>query len=579
MKFNNKITSILLATTLVTISCTKDFERLNTNPESINEVDPTSLFYTAQTSMLTGGSLWYDVYASKLRWMQYTSNIWGYETTNFSIFSSLIGSQQYTDYNNVGAYITNMEYIMAQQEPQEQYAGLAEMGRITLIAKGIQTSDIHGSLAYSAAWKAKQDDQSEEALNPEFQTQEELYTLWDTELSEITQRLISMSGGGSGIGAYDRAYSGNLQNWIKAANALRLRIALRFWNRMPDKAKTIATEVLSAANESNLMSSIDDSFVFWHANDYTIYNPGDWHSIYDMNCASGPFMDYLKTYNDPRKGIFFLPNNLTPENVAAYNAQPNDSKVGYIDQSGNITNASRNISADLTRWEGGTVSFDQRQYDEPYLSRTLNTNPSVNMRAMNYPQTKIWKGVGYDGTGTGGDFAPILSYADFCFMAAEFVLRLQVPSTASAQQWYEKGVEASLKQWDKFGDHAKVDNYSPITQEIINDFLAQDGIKWDPAIGLEQIYTQAYVEHFKNTNESWAQWKRTGYPNTQTTIMKWDEVMINGQRQNIPRKVKFSYPVPGTNNYENVKERLDEMVAHPEFGTVDNEFGKLWSEN
>src|SRR5690606_15771590 len=158
--------------------------------------------------------------------------------------------------------------------------------------------------------KAKQDDQSEEALNPEFQTQEELYTLWDMELSEIIQRLNSLSGGGSSIGAYDRAYRGNLQNWVKAANALRLRIALRFWNRMPDKAKAIASEVLSAANESNLMSSIDDSFVFWHANDYTIYNPGDWHSVYDMNCASGPFMDYLKKYNDPRKSIFFLPNNL-----------------------------------------------------------------------------------------------------------------------------------------------------------------------------------------------------------------------------------------------------------------------------
>ncbi len=571
------ITYSLFALVLASTSCTKDFQRLNTNPESINDVEPTALFYTAQTNMLTASNLWNDVYASKLRWLQYTSNIWGYSTTNFSIFSASIGSFLYSEYNTVGAYVSDIGSTLDKNNNQK-YPGLKEISRIMLIAKGIQTSDMHGSLAYSDAWKTRTGDQSESALNPKFQTQEELYTVWDSELMAIIQKLTPLVAANNPIKDYDRAYKGDLSKWIRAANGLRLRIALRFWNRQPDMAKKIATEVLKTDNTGNTMGNIDDSFVFWHANDYTVYNGGDWHSIYDMNCASGPFMDYLKQYNDPRKGIFFLPNNLTPENIAAYNAQPNDKKIGYEDANGNVTDASRNISSKMTQWEGGTVSFDLRQKNEPYLARTLYTNPSINMRAMNYPQTKLWKGVGYDGKGSGGNFAPILTYSDFCLMAAELVHRLQIPSSSTAQQWYEKGIAASLYQWDKFADYVKADNYVKLTDNQVRNFLETPGIKWDPSIALEQIYVQAYVEHFKNTNESWAQWKRTGFPNNNTTIIKWDKVLIERQEQRIPRKVKFSYPLEGTNNAQNVKERLDKMTSFPEFGTVDNEFGRLWSE-
>lgn len=578
MKLYSKFIYAALAVSLFASGCTKNFADLNTNPESISEVDPQTLFYSSQTKVMTSGYLWNDVYASKLRWMQYTSNIWGYSTTNFSYFSSSIGDELYRNYNDMGSYTKNIAYAAKLSNQEDKYAGIIQMSRILLIAKGIQTADIYGSLAYSDAWRAREGDQNPDALTPKFESQEQLYTTWDSELKTAIEKLKAIPAGGFDVAAYDRAFKGNISSWIKSANALRLRVALRLWNRIPSKAKEIAAEVLSANNANFVPSTIDDSFVLWFPNDYTVLNGGDWHSIYDMDCASAPFMNYLKKYNDPRKGIFFLPNNLTPENIKAYNAQSNDKKVGYIDASGNVTDASRNISATMTRWEGGTVSFDRRNYDEPYLARTLAGSTSTNMRAMNYPQTKVWKGVGYDGKGSGGNFAPILTYADFCFMAAEFVFRENVASAHSAKDWYTNGVTASLKQWDKFGDYSRVDNYVKLTDNQITDFVNQSGVSWDPSKGLEQIYAQAFVEHFKNTNEAWAQWKRTGYPSQTSTIITWDKVLINKQEQRVPRKVKFGYPTVGTNNYENQKIRLDEMAKYPEFLSVDNEFGKLWSE-
>ncbi|MGJ1431796.1 SusD/RagB family nutrient-binding outer membrane lipoprotein [Sphingobacterium spiritivorum] len=567
MKYINTTILSLSITLLVLSGCKKDFENMNTNPESITDINPESLFYTAQTQMLTPGNLWNDVYASKLRWMQYTANIWGYSTTNFTIFSSNIGADLYREYNNVGAYITNLEYIVSKSKKEAEYSTMVQAGKILLITKAIQTTDIHGSLAYSEAWKVRAGGQSTDDLSPRFENQETLFKIWDSQLKEIIRSLKQSSTTSRNFGGYDRAFGGDISKWIKTANALRLRIAIRLWSRLPDLALSIAGEVLATTNTAFIPSGTADSFILWHANDYTTYNQGDWHSIYDMDCAAAPFMDYLKKHEDPRKQIFFHENNLTANNITAYNAQTDNNKLG-----GNITSR-------MSRWEGGTVSFDFRATDEPYLARKLYGTVTTDMRAMNYPQTRLWKGTGYDGTGSGGNFAPLITYADFCFMAAEFSLRAGISNSKSAEEWYTEGVKSSVKQWYQIGEYSKVDQFKAIDENTLSEFLTRPGIKWNTSVALEQIYAQAYVEHFKNTNESWAQWKRTNFPNKNSSIIKFHNVLINGVEQNVPRKVKFIYPTPGTTNYENAKARIDNMIKESSFISADNEFGKLWWEN
>jgi hypothetical protein len=80
-------------------------------------------------------------------------------------------------------------------------------------------------------------------------------------------------------------------------------------------------------------------------------------------------------------------------------------------------------------------------------------------------------------------------------------------------------------------------------------------------------------------DESWAQWKRTGYPNTTSgNIIKFEVVYPTPTAPEgvIPRRVKFSSPNEGVHNYANLKKRLDDMAADPEFGPIDNEWGRLW---
>lgn len=552
----NKIKIFALALCAGAFSaCDSDFVDINTDSGTVLDVNPMELLYQVESNYNTYQSMWDDSYACKLRWMQYCTGIWGYSTTNFTFFNSRIGQTLYTEYNNVGSYARHIEYLVSQM-PEEEGAALSDLvqiSKIMLISKGIATTDMHGSLVYTEGWGTRIG--KEEWAEPHFQTQEELFDLWNTELKDIITKLKANKGTNqTSLSGYDVCFDGDMDKWIKTANAVRLRIALRIYKRKPAEAKAIAGEVLSS---SDIPTSIDDSYIMYFDKLFT--SGGDWHSVIDMDRASAPFMTYLKEYNDPRKRIFFQINNLTPENIARYNAEQTD-KDNYIPE-------------DFTRWEGGTVSNDYKATDKRYISRSIKAD-GTDMRAANKPQTRLWKGM--QDNGSGGSWFPIITYADFCFMASEFVLDGVTGSSKSAQEWYEEGVRASLTQWSKIGEYCKINDYQAITEEEISEFMSQEGIAWNSAIAKEQIYCQSYVEHFKNNNETWALWRRTGCPNTQTSVITFDPVIINKEIQDVPRRTRFSYPAKGTPNYDNEVERIETMAGDPEFGDITNEFGRLW---
>ena len=66
-------------------------------------------------------------------------------------------------------------------------ATLTEVARILLITKGIQASDTYGSLVYTDGWGTRNG--NVEILEPAFQTQEELFTIWNQELKEAANKL------------------------------------------------------------------------------------------------------------------------------------------------------------------------------------------------------------------------------------------------------------------------------------------------------------------------------------------------------------------------------------------------------
>lgn len=544
-------------------SCTNGFEDLNSDPASIPTVNPQEMLYTAEIQMLTAAHCWNSIYASKFRWMQYGANIWGYSQTQYDYFSTSIGNSIYNEYNEMGSYVTNIAYLVGQTSKPEDYSNLVQVSRILLIAKGIQTSDLFGSLIYTQGWLAREGKIDDTSMTPEFDTQEQLSVLWDNQLKECIENLKNTLSSTTQISlkGSDRAYNGDTKKWIKAANGIRLRLASRLWKRDESRALSIASEVLSPSNSEYIFNSNDDSFILWFDNLYTNIHGGDWHSIKDMEIASYCLMDYLKRTEDPRKRMYFVINNLTPENIKAFNEQQTD--------------PAKKLPEEYTQWEGSTISYDgftkERRRNQFYLDKD---GQKIDMRPANTPQVRLWKG--NDTEGGGSNWAPVMTNADFSFLAAEFVLIGKVSSAKSAQQWYEDGLRASLDQWNFIGKYCDIDRYQAMTEEEITNFLNHPEIKWNQSTALEQIYAQTYIEHYKNVDEAHAFWKRTDYPNINSKIVKFEQPIILSVPRIIPRRVKFSYPNEGVHNSENLKKRLDEMVKDKQFGEIDNPYGRLW---
>jgi len=576
----------LAAAALMAVGCTGDFAEMNTNPKALVKVDPEGIVYTAQMEAHTAGEYW-GASASKGRWMRYGMVYYFYSgNLTFEYAVPAQGEPLYNSYNSLGGLVTNIDYLADNHPKAATYANLKAMARIMLIAKGIHASDMWGSLAYSEAWKARAGETDMEKLEPKFQTQEELSALWNTELKACIETLRN-STNQMNPGAMDRAYGGDVAKWIKAANAIRLRLASRLLKRQPDVAKAIAAEVLAPANAANVMGSTADSYILWFESLYTNDHWGDWHSPKDLLGASKTLIDFLEGNGDPRLRMFFRKNNLTPENIKAFNDWCKNTEDGQA-YSGYDPKKTMDKQSDTfyNRYiPDGTPGLKTTEIFDLYTGASCDptkraTDPAVGTRTMpaaNEPQVHIFNG-SRDGN-SGGNWFPTMTHADFCFLASEFVLAEGVASTKSAQAWYEEGVKSSLDQWNQIGKYCAIYDYTPMTADEVTAYMARPAVAWaaDPAMQLEQIRTQAWVDNFKNYDEAWAQWKRTNTPNYDTKLVAFEHVYWNKVELQVPRRVKFLTPTVGVQNEANLKERLDVMKQNPEFNSdLSNEFGRHW---
>lgn len=92
----------------------------------------------------------------------------------------------------------------------------------------------------------------------------------------------------------------------------------------------------------------------------------------------------------------------------------------------------------------------------------------------------------------------VMTYAQMQFTLAEGALLGWISGDAAT--FYNKGIEASFGQYGVYSAAAHA------------AYIAQPGVVYNPATGLEQIITQKWVAQFLNGYEAWADWRRTGFP-------------------------------------------------------------------
>jgi hypothetical protein len=559
--YKKYVSATLIATTLAVGGCQKQaFVDININPEGLTSVPPANQFLNA-TLGVHGRDFeaFYDFYQRIMPWMQYSTGLTG-NGQNFTQVYDNFGQRYGSLYLGVGNSLTDVEKLVGALPAEEQprYTHMIRIARILKAYYAFYVSDIYGSLPYSEAFQARYNG----TLTPKYDTQPALFAQLDTELKEaITTLKTTQTTTQVALGSNDQYYAGNTQQWVKAGNALRLKIAMRLAKRDPAKLRTIATEVL-ASPAADLMSSNTDGWVFVTAAAFT--SGGNW--IPDGLRASKPLVDFMWETKDPRIDAFYTPNSYSQANIdllVANKQLPAGSKESERRYVGSFTSPDASVQAQNV----------QRYYTYRYLT-VSNTRTTIDTLSNIQPRL-FQPAYAVNGTvGTGRNYLPVITYADFCLMRAE--LAATGITTEVAKTWYDAGVLASLDWYDMVATGAQLTNYTAMTAAERTAYLTQTKVAFSTAKALDLIAGQQYINFLKQPSEGWATWKRTGYPNA-TSTLALPALVSNGAVLTVARRAPLGIPAPSEPNYANRKAAYDEMAQQAGFGRDPQDAtGRVW---
>ncbi len=349
------------------------------------------------------------------------------------------------------------------------------VGEIVKVAAMHRVTDTYGPIPYSQIGQNGE-------INVPYDSQEDVYKRMFEELNAAIAALKENIAMGSFSATADVIYSGDITKWIKFANSLKLRLAMRICYADAELSKQMADEAIN--DEVGLMTSNSDNaaFSYWGVDGNTLrmsirYNlathsdhsactteSGDSHAAADIIC-------YMNGYNDPRRPMYFTPTEFT---------NATDTYVG--------------------------------------LRHGIQVPSHVNA------------GHQYSGVYFESETAPAywMNAAEVQFLLAEAAafkekggIAYNVPGTA--QSYYEQGVRLSFEQYGVQGVEEYLQSTSlpttytdPLGTYSYSTQISTITPKWNDAAEFaemqERIITQKWIANWLIGCEAWADWRRTGYP-------------------------------------------------------------------
>jgi len=435
-------------------SCTKNFEELNTNPDATSELTPAYVFSLAQYN---GAG---DNLMLLMGTMQYTTSF-----NDVAGFGSKYIASQYassnTTYNNAYHNEVNQINMVLDKLRQDSASNHVEIAiaRIWRVFCFSRLTDLYGDVPYSQAGEGY----SQSNYKPAYDKQKDIYNDMLNELSSSVQLLDKNS---STFAGGDLLYKGNASQWKRFAGSLMLRLGMRLtkvdiasaekWVKQAIGGDLIMTES-DAAIIKNYVATGQPinrnpiAYSLWNA-DY-IYANGT--SNPEGGKYQEVFINRLKNYNDPRLKVL---------------------SVVYVN---GVADTSMAI--------------------QKGMPSTLSAKPANFVTYSEPNQKTILK---QDGP------LYIFGAAEVQFLLAEAALRGWY-STATPSDLYIAGIDAAMKRWANYGSDGNISN-TEIEAYIHAHPLQTSG---SMASQLEQIYSELWVELVTNPVESFAYYRRTGYPN------------------------------------------------------------------
>jgi len=309
-----KYTLILLTALALFTSCRKDFEEIDTNPEGFTTATDGSLFNgVIQSLMLSGNEQFYinnEILYAQTQQAALTKAAWG----NFTIGTEDMWAGYYKS-------LPAMRELEKRFETYPVSAAVTNMKAMLMIVKAYKTfklTDIFGDIPYSEAGYGYQDLTK---LYPAYDTQRDIYLSLLNDLEWAATNISDTAASAepfTTFAKFDKLFNGNISMWKKFANSLRLRHAMRMSEKEPLLAAGIIgdiienelpilygydfiTPVLESACIWPAANAITNSSVSWSFREHNGLRMGSniWHQLSESDDPTGAGIF------DPRAYIFF----------------------------------------------------------------------------------------------------------------------------------------------------------------------------------------------------------------------------------------------------------------------------------
>jgi hypothetical protein len=394
---------------------------------------------------------------------------------------------------------------------QEEITALATVVKVAAMHR---TADYYGPIPYISF---------SGSLENSYDSLEDVYRKFFEELDdaiEVLTNYVINNSSSTIMEDYDYVYQGNATNWVKFANSLRLRLAMRVV--YADAALAQSEAEKSIANTIGVMTSSTDKASLKHSSTLVYHHP-IWEinkNFNDGDTQMGASMDcYLNGYRDPRLAVYF-----EPASDGAYHGVRNGIQT--------------------SNW-----------------SSYRNSAGKVSAPAADDSSTEItW-----------------MTASEVYFLRAEGALRGWAMGD-TAKNLYEQGITVSFEENSVSGIASYLSSTATPT-----DFVDNTGnnngasapstitVAWDDSASfetnLERIITQKWIAIYPNGPEGWAEFRRTGYPKLLPVVNNSSEGAVNTETQ--IRRIPF----PTTEYRYNA---AGVAVGVSRLGGADNAGTKLW---
>lgn len=473
------------------ISCTGDFEEINTNPSTVtvDVINPNNLLaYVQKTSV-------FDSYESG-----YICEFSGYYGNPAT---SPLANRDWADPFSTfyKKYLVNIAEVIRLTQDEAELINKNAIARIWKVWLFHQLTDTYGDIPYYQAALAV-----DEVVNyPYYDSQEEIYRNMLSELEEAEAALSDASDIVS-FGEADLIYQGDAESWRRFANSLRFRLAMRVRFADPELAeehiKDVITKPLISENSQNACLETEGASASDTDNRNPLYNRylNNTIPLYTTNTIT----DNLLLRNDPRLEIYVSPAT-DPDENAQWRGRPFA------------------VDVDLEGDDPDGVSWASKgMYDQEKVA-TLG-------ELFHAAQYKI----------------QILSAAEVSFLKAEAALA-GFTGESVAGQW-ESGIRLAMEMYN-----ISTDRVQTYLDEQLAEFATEN------AEGkLEEIIVQKWLANYYQAKESWAEYRRTGYP------LIWVGKQQGDTEGKIPRRL--TYPSSEfLKNSDNVNEAAARIEGGDEF--------------